>query len=224
MTEQVTIATLPVNPNETQTPSPVLTIVPNPVLNIVDYTEKTFIVFGEATKTYKQQMKDLGGKFNGRLKERPEFPGGAAWIFMLKSKPQVYQFVNQVNNREIKDHEGIPQQGEQLNLPTVIAPVKGAKYQSVHWKVYKPADGMSATIKAGGGSSVGEVLQTETHSNVVDTAYINLGGNTSKLVICNGRWQVLGYMVEHSVFFGNVVNDTETGKPANYNYEDIAGI
>lgn len=237
MDQKVPIATLPFNPNTTPEIEG-LVMTENPVLGVVDYSDKTFIVFGEATRTYKQQLRDLGGKFNKYLKERPEFAGGAAWIFMNKFKPKVYNFVNQVNGGEITQHEGIPQQGDQIALPTVVAPIKDKIYQYVKYKVFKPVDGMTVTIKAGGAASVGEVLQTETHRNIVDTVYIDLGGNTSKLVICNGRWQVWGYMVEHSVYFGNKedgkiddgkaedgANPTSpTGKPADYGYEDIAGI
>ena len=222
---EFTIATLPINPNpESPRGSPTLTPTDNPVLSIVDYSDKTFIVFGEATKTYKQQMKDLGGKFNGRLKERPGFPGGPGWIFILKFKPQVYKFVNQVNTHEIKHHDGVTHQDTEggLALPTVIAPIKDSVYQTVKWKVYKPVEGMGVSIKAGGAASNGEVLQTESHNNIVDTVYINLGGNTSKLVICNGKWQVWGYMVDHTIFFSNGTDQVE--KPKNYNYEDIAGI
>lgn len=195
----------------------------NPVLGITEYSDKTFIVFGEATRTYKQQLRDLGGKFNGRLKERPGFSGGAAWIFMNKFGPTVHDFVKQVNGGDITQHEGIPQQGEKIALPTVVAPIKDKTYQYVKYKVFKPVDGMSVTIKAGGAVSKGEILQTETHRNIVDTVYINLGGNTSKLVICNGQWKVWGYMVEHSVYFGPPESST-SGKTTNGDYQDIAGI
>ena len=240
MTEQITIATLPLNPNIGSPPitPPTLTITDNPVLNLINYSDKTFIVFGEATKTYKQQMMELGGKFNGRLKERfgehVNFPGGAAWIFMNKYRSSVYKFVNQVNSGDNKQHEGVPQQGTQINLPTVFAPVKSSTYQFVKWKVYKPTEGMTVTIKAGGASTIGKVVQTESsrNKNIIDTVYIDLGGNTSKLVICNGGWKVWGYMVEHSVYFSS--SDANPNSPTNtiqqfnapegYDYQDIAGI
>lgn len=237
---EFTIAKLPFNPDDssmTKEGSPVLTNVDMPVLSVVEYTDKTFIVYGEATKTYKTQLRDLGGKFNGHLKERDGFNGGAGWIFMMKFKPEVYKFVNQVNTENINQHNGVPNQdsqnassdGTEITLPTVIAPIKDATYQYVKWKVFKPVEGMKVTIKAGGASSVGEVIQTETHGNIVDTAYINLGGNTSKLVITNGVWQVLGYMVEHSVFFGEKKSASPSVKVSEshkkkYDYEDIAGI
>ena len=229
MTDHATIATLPINPYDASPPmdAPTLVETENPVLGVVNYSDKSFIVFGEATRTYKEQLRDLGGKYNGRLKERTGFVGGAAWLFYNNLRANVYNFVNQVNDGGMNHHEGIPQQGEQIALPTVIAPIKNKTYQFVKWKVYIPTEGMSVTIKAGGSASTGKVIQTETHRNFVDTVYINLGENTSKLVICNGLWQVWGYMVEHSVFFGEkkgpVAPPTTVQQP-DYNFQDIAGI
>lgn len=219
MTDHATIATLPINPYTASPPmnAPTLVETENPVLGVVNYSDKTFIVFGEATRTYKGQLRDLCGKYNGHLKERPGFAGGPAWIFLNKFRKNVYNFVNQVNDGGINQHQGIPQQGDQIALPTVIAPIKNKTYQYVKWKVYIPTKGMSVTIKAGGVVSTGEVLQTETHRNFVDTVYINIGENTCRLVICNGSWQVSGYTVEHSVFFGE--KKTPVAPPTN-----IAGI
>lgn len=168
-------------------------------LNIVYYSDKTFIVFGEATKIYKEEMKDFGGKFNSRLKERPGFSGGPGWIFMNKYRDVVDEFVNNINLKMNMQHKG----GSKQNIPTVIAPIKVPTYQYVKWKIFKPIDGMSVTIKTGNSSSVGTVIQTKSHKNIVDTVYIDLDGNTSKLVICNGKWQVFGYMIEHTVYFNN---------------------
>lgn len=228
---QPTVATLPANPNAGSPPdtvpagSPTLIPVESPLLGVADYSEKVFVVFGESTKTHKEHLKGLGGKFNGRLKPKPGFPGGPAWMFWHNLKPQVFDFVNKVNTGEVTTQQTIPLQGPQGGLPTVAIPATNLKFQSVRWKVFIPRDGMKVTVKANGGQSVGEVLQTETHRNVVDTVYINIGKNTSKLVICNGKWKVWGYMVEHSVFFedGTAKSPTTTTETTAI-YQDIAGI
>ena len=182
------------------------------VLNVVNYSDKTFVIFGDATKIHKESLKALGGKFNGRLKVNPQtgFPGGAGWIFLYKFKDDVMNFVNRVNNGAIQTQREIPDQGEAGNLPTVTVPVKNNTYQTVRWKVFLPREGMTVTVKANGAQMVGNVLQTETHHDIVDTCYIVVGETTSKLVICNGKWTVWGYMVDHSVFFSN--NETNTNK------------
>ena len=228
---QPMVATLPINPNAGSPPdtvTPALAGSPTlvPLLGVVDYSEKVFVVFGESTKTHKESLKALGGKFNLRFKPKPGFPGGPGWMYMHKMKPQVFDFVNKVNTGAVATQQNIPLQGPQGGLPTVVVPIKNLKFQSVRWKVFIPRDGMKVTIKADGGQLIGEVLQTETHRNVVDTAYINMGGNTSKLVICNGRWQVWGYMVEHNVFFEDGTKSPATASPTETTatYQDIAGI
>jgi hypothetical protein len=172
-------------------------------LNTASYSDKVFVVFGEATKIHKDALKALGGKFNGKLKTKPEtgFPGGAGWMFMHDYRGPVMEFVKKVNTGIVPTQRNIPAQGPQQNLPNVTVPVKNNKYQVVRWKIFIPREGMTVSIKANGAQIVGTVLQTETHRDIVDTCYIVVGETTSKLVICNGTWQVSGYMVDHSVFF-----------------------
>ena len=214
--------------NHTNMDQPTIATLPTPTfggsppkqkaaLAIVDYSDKSFVVFGEATKTYKEQMKQLGGSFNMRLQARPGFSGGPGWIFKSSSKPSVVAFINQVNDRKITHHEEVahqdsPAQGgvTTLNLPTVVGPVANAKYQSVHFRAFKPVIGMTVTVKSGGMTASGKVIQVETSGrNVVYSAYINIGGATSKLVLlANGYWQVWKHDVEHRVIFDN---SPETG-------------
>ena len=58
-------------------------------MNIEDYTEKSFVVFGE-TKIFKETLKELGGKYNGNLKVGP------GWIFSKNNKEKVEQWINSV--------------------------------------------------------------------------------------------------------------------------------
>ena len=178
------------------------------ILNIAAYSDKSFIVFGEATKVHKDNLKALGGKFNGRLKERPGFSGGAAWIFPMNNLATVKQFVNDVNNGTIPTHSSPPAEGGVMGLPTITGPVKVSKYQTVTWSVFKPAVGMTVTIKAGGQEAVGTVIQVDgnrdkRNHSIIDTAFIDINGATSKLVICSGAWSVWGYMVDHRVYFSD---------------------
>lgn len=55
-------------------------------VEVVEYSEKVIAVFGE-TKQYKEQLKQLGGKFNPALKHNGEKRAG--WIFSKKSEKQV---------------------------------------------------------------------------------------------------------------------------------------
>lgn len=58
-----------------------------PSINIIDYSEKAFAVVGD-TKAVKEQLKQMGGRFNGKLS------CGAGWIFSNKSRNAVEKFIN----------------------------------------------------------------------------------------------------------------------------------
>jgi len=64
-------------------------------LNCSEYSEKAIVVRGESTKTYKEQLKTLGGKYNASLR------GGAGWIFSKTSQGKVNKFISSVNNGDI---------------------------------------------------------------------------------------------------------------------------
>lgn len=56
-------------------------------MNIEDYTEKSFVVYGE-TKNFKESLKELGGKYNSNLKVGP------GWVFSKNNKEKVEQWMN----------------------------------------------------------------------------------------------------------------------------------
>lgn len=70
-------------PNEAKASEPVAT---PEGLEIVDYSEKAIAVFGE-TKAIKEQLKELGGRFNPSLKYHGEKRTG--WIFCKKQADKV---------------------------------------------------------------------------------------------------------------------------------------
>jgi hypothetical protein len=53
---------------------------------IVDYSDRSIAVFGD-TKPIKEELKELGGRFNKFLKHYGETKAG--WIFPLKSRADV---------------------------------------------------------------------------------------------------------------------------------------
>ena len=52
-------------------------------MNIEEYSEKSFVVLGD-TKPHKEILKELGGKWNSKLKE-----GKKGWIFSNKNREKV---------------------------------------------------------------------------------------------------------------------------------------
>lgn len=62
-------------------------------ISTVDYNENTFCVFGNGTKRYKEQLKQLGGKWNPYLKDQ-DGNRFKAWIFHKKREKDVKNFLN----------------------------------------------------------------------------------------------------------------------------------
>lgn len=56
-------------------------------LTVEDYSERSIVVRGD-TKTYASELKQMGGKWNSRLK------GGGGWIFPKKREDDVLAFVS----------------------------------------------------------------------------------------------------------------------------------
>ena len=63
-------------------------------MNIEDYTEKSFVVFGE-TKNFKETLKELGGKYNSNLKVGP------GWVFSKSNKDKIEQWLSSVSTTSI---------------------------------------------------------------------------------------------------------------------------
>jgi len=76
-------------------------------LQVVAYSEKSFKVEGDDTKTYRHELKELGGKFNPCLK------GGPGWIFSNKRKSSVENFIKDLQADEPQAEEEIPEREEE---------------------------------------------------------------------------------------------------------------
>ena len=59
-------------------------------MNAVYYTDKSIAVFGD-TKPWQENLRALGGKFNGSLK------GGPGWIFQRSKEGELMQFIGAAN-------------------------------------------------------------------------------------------------------------------------------
>ena len=181
----------------TTTTTPVTTTTANTTgMEIVDYSEKSFAVYGD-TKDFKTQLKDFGGRFNRYLKIDGETQMG--WVFSKKRQEEVAEFVLQANAGEIESNTTIPTLGG-TGMPTISNP-KTNTYQFVKFKVYKPHEGQKVQLKVDGKTVDGLVTKTETHNDVVDTAHVEFDGQTSLAVISRGYWAIWGYNAKHSLFF-----------------------
>ncbi len=175
-------------------------------LFLIDYTDKSFIVYGEATKKYKDHLKDFGGRFNNKLKERADynFTGGSGWIYRMKKKPEIQVFVDLINSGS--EPNEFPGLGEDDEFPEVKVP-KTQIYQNLKFKVFIPKEGMKVTVKTGKNTREGIVLRTETNKSIVDTVYLQFGEKETLAVIARQSWQIWGYNHKHTMFFEIIEND-----------------
>ena len=65
------------------------------MISLEKYSDKCYALFGD-TKEYKDQIKEIGGKYNPNLK------GRAGWIFPLSKKDILDKFVSNLNSPEKK--------------------------------------------------------------------------------------------------------------------------
>lgn len=87
---------LPETPEAKETPNFEAVQVPEGEIQIVDYSEKAIAVIGD-TKPIKDQLKELGGKFNFRLS------CGAGWIFSKKQLADVQKLLSSGNTPEAEE-------------------------------------------------------------------------------------------------------------------------
>ena len=86
-------------------------------LTVEEYTAKSVVVQGD-TRKYKEDLKKLGGKYNGRLKNGP------GWIFPKSSESDIQAFINK-GKRLVTHAEEVA--GEEMTLSRVT---QRSKYQS----------------------------------------------------------------------------------------------
>lgn len=96
-------------------------------LNCSEYSEKAIVVRGESTKTYKDNLKTLGGKYNASLK------GGAGWIFSKTSEAKVNKFISSVNKGDITPSSPVEERQESrkattssvdIRMPSILQDIK----------------------------------------------------------------------------------------------------
>lgn len=80
-------------------------------LEMVDYSEKAVAVFGD-TKAIKEQLKELGGRFNPSLNYNGEKRAG--WIFSKKKADEVR---NLTASEKVEAVEGLPALSEGIYIP-----------------------------------------------------------------------------------------------------------
>ena len=179
-------------------------------LTVTPYSDKSFKVSGAATRTYSNQLKDLGGRYNSNLKDGP------GWIFSNTKYDVVNEFVQQVQGSEcplpppVQRRQYLPKPSAQQDIPIPRKPLpqppQRSNYQTVTYTVPRPQHGMRVLISFDGNQNEYQVVGIEQTDNVTDTVMIQgLEPNELlTLVITNGKWQVLGIADTHSITFEGI--------------------
>ena len=116
-----------------------------PELEIVDYSEKAVAVFGD-TKTIKDELKSIGGKFNPRL----NYNGGkrAGWVFPKSKLGELDKFIHDTGTSDTitsleNDNKTIteqPNDKEERNMKVIIKNVTGTDFNDwCLWELKKDA-------------------------------------------------------------------------------------
>lgn len=69
-------------------------------LSIQTYTDKSFVLTGEDTLLYKDDIKRLGGKWNARLTNKETKERFGAWLFWSDKRSEVQQWLQQISSED----------------------------------------------------------------------------------------------------------------------------
>jgi len=187
-------------------------------LSITPLDANTFRLTGDSTIFYTNQLKSLGGIYDTNYRYGP------AWIFDNVRLKDLTKFINDLQNNQLVPSDileynasaissgyAVPVNINLAPLPIITSginnsslPISIGDYQVVTYNVFKPDKGMIVNINLNGQSSQYRIIDIENDQGIIDGVYIepiNNNGPISKLVIINGRWQVLGLIAPHEVRF-----------------------
>ena len=165
-------------------------------LEVYPYSDRSFLVLGEATRNYTEALKSVGGKFGrGYQDPRPENAGNtvAGWIFGNKRRPEVDALLQDIASGTIQPVQQTytrqPRQPVARVAPTAPVPmtlrVPGqatpkqllaphVQYQEVTYRLVKPVVGMKANITVNGSVIATAVsVANPSPTGVVDTVYVH---------------------------------------------------
>jgi hypothetical protein len=90
-------------------------------MEILDYSEKSFILHGDQTRSLIVQLKELGGRYNPNLTHPVSGAKLSGWIFSKKHKEKVEQLVQGSSETQVEDLlDPIQRLGLQNNGPDPI--------------------------------------------------------------------------------------------------------
>jgi hypothetical protein len=71
-------------------------------MELKTYTEKSFVIIGEDMDNYKDEIKELGGKWNGRLTNKETGERFGAWLFWSDKRSEIQRWLGRVGEGKPK--------------------------------------------------------------------------------------------------------------------------
>ncbi len=71
-------------------------------MELKTYTEKSFVIIGEDMDNYKDEIKELGGKWNGRLTNKETGERFGAWLFWSDKRSEIQRWLDRVGEGKPK--------------------------------------------------------------------------------------------------------------------------
>nr|QBK89899.1 MAG: uncharacterized protein LCPAC101_01820 [Pithovirus LCPAC101] len=175
-------------------------------LELVELGDDLILVKGTLSIKYKKQMYSLIDQ-GRRGKYNRDFGG---WVYSSDNREEVENFIRGANEGDIapdfykEKTDRNNKSGKTDNIGVVAMPKYGnPRKQMLTYHIFRPSVGMTVTIKVDGNINTYQVINTNNKRGMVDEVIILWPDNEtkSKLLVCSGRWQVVGMINRHSIRF-----------------------
>jgi hypothetical protein len=172
-------------------------------MELVDYSERSIAVIGD-TKEYKEQLRELGGKYNPGLTVNDQRVAG--WIFSKKQQDKVEEFLGlsdgveeaPTKSAKLTPKAKTPAKSTKPHIRPVANPVDD-KYQSVSYRVFKPFKGQEIflytypddDLKSSPEATDAKVLRVYPNSDGIITKMdVSYGDDKAVAIISDGQWSL----------------------------------
>lgn len=181
-------------------------------MQVVNYSDSAIAVYGE-TKPWVEQLKNLGGKYNRNLKDGP------GWIFSLKKKDEVDEFVKSSNNVKlvkddnlhitkitnqssmIQEKKNVSTKTQEVSFPSVFTGPDNLQYQIVMYTVVLPHINQKVMLVTGVEKLEFVVSSFEKTFPISEITIQNEEGDIYNVYLISGKWKIRELKDEHQLIF-----------------------
>ena len=166
--------------------------------------KNSIAVFGD-TKPWKENIKSMGGKFNGYLRPSgPDGPKEAGWVLPKDKEQELREFVEDANSGNIKRMS--PSTAASGAGPRArLATGQRLQYQKITYNVPLPyvGQGVTLTIPDDSESMLSVVGITNDRGNgIIDICTLEDAEGVSYTgAVVSGVWEILDFCKDHTLTF-----------------------